>query len=83
MCHFICVKCMVFSNINHEGLMADISTADIIKIAVFWVVAPCSLVERFRDPCCLHYRGDHGFHFLYVVYIFTSNFNYLVIYTVL
>jgi hypothetical protein len=27
------------------------------KIAVFWVVAPCSLVEvyqRFRGPCCLH-----------------------------
>jgi hypothetical protein len=28
-----------------------------LKIAVFWVVAPCSLVEvyqRFRGPCCLH-----------------------------
>jgi hypothetical protein len=28
------------------------------KIAVFWVVAPCSLVEvyqRFRGPCCLHH----------------------------
>jgi hypothetical protein len=27
------------------------------KVAVFWVVAPCSLVEvyqRFRGPCCLH-----------------------------
>jgi hypothetical protein len=27
------------------------------KMAVFWVVAPCSLVEfyqRFRGPCCLH-----------------------------
>jgi hypothetical protein len=32
-----------------------------MKIAVFWVVAPCSLVEvyqRFRDPCCLHHQGD-------------------------
>jgi hypothetical protein len=31
------------------------------KIAVFWVVAPCSLVEvfqRFRGPCCLHRQGD-------------------------
>jgi hypothetical protein len=31
------------------------------KIAVFWVVAPCSLVEvyqRFRGPCCLHHQGD-------------------------
>jgi hypothetical protein len=32
-----------------------------MKMAVFWVVAPCSLVEvyrRFRGPCCLHYQGD-------------------------
>jgi hypothetical protein len=32
-----------------------------MKMAVFWVVAPCSLVEvyqRFRDPCCLHHQGD-------------------------
>jgi hypothetical protein len=32
-----------------------------MKIAVFWVVAPCSLVEvyqRFRGPCCLHHQGD-------------------------
>jgi hypothetical protein len=32
-----------------------------MKIAVFWVVAPCSLVEvyqRFRGPCCLHHPGD-------------------------
>jgi hypothetical protein len=30
-------------------------------MAVFWVVAPCSLVEvyqRFRGPCCLHRQGD-------------------------
>jgi hypothetical protein len=32
-----------------------------MKIAVFWVVAPCSLVEvyqRFRGPCCLHHQGE-------------------------
>jgi hypothetical protein len=32
-----------------------------MKIAVFWVVAPCSLVDvyqRFRGPCCLHHQGD-------------------------
>jgi hypothetical protein len=32
------------------------------KMTVFWVVAPCSLVEvyqRFRGPCCLHHQGDH------------------------
>jgi hypothetical protein len=31
------------------------------KMAVFWVVAPRSLVEvyqRFRGPCCLHHQGD-------------------------
>jgi hypothetical protein len=30
-------------------------------MAVFWVVAPCSLVEvyqRFRGTCCLHHQGD-------------------------
>jgi hypothetical protein len=30
-------------------------------MAVFWVVAPRSLVEvyqRFRGPCCLHHQGD-------------------------
>jgi hypothetical protein len=32
-----------------------------MKMAVFWVVALCSLVEvyqRFRGPCCLHHQGD-------------------------
>jgi hypothetical protein len=31
-----------------------------MKIAVFWVVPPCSLVkvyQRFRGPCCLHHQG--------------------------
>jgi hypothetical protein len=29
---------------------------------VFWVAAPCSLVELyqcFRGTCCLHHQGDH------------------------
>jgi hypothetical protein len=32
-----------------------------MKMVVFWVVAPCSLVEvyrRFRGPCCLHHQGS-------------------------
>jgi hypothetical protein len=32
-------------------------------MAVFWVVAPCRLVEvyqRFRGPCCLHHQGDES-----------------------
>jgi hypothetical protein len=31
------------------------------KMAVLWVVAPCSLVEvyqRFRGPYCPHHQGD-------------------------
>jgi hypothetical protein len=39
----------------------EVLTAMSTKIAVFWVVAPCSLVEvyrRFRGPCCLHHQGD-------------------------
>jgi hypothetical protein len=32
-----------------------------VKMAVFWVVAPCNLVEiyqRFRCPRCLHHQGS-------------------------
>jgi hypothetical protein len=34
-----------------------------MKMAVFWVVVPCSLAEvsrRFRGTCCLHHQGDRG-----------------------
>jgi hypothetical protein len=34
-----------------------------MKMAVFWIVAPCILVEvyqRFRGPCCLHHQGDES-----------------------
>jgi hypothetical protein len=39
----------------------EVLTAVSTKMAVFWVVAPYSLVEvyqRFRGPCCLHHQGD-------------------------
>jgi hypothetical protein len=40
------------------------SITEIIKMAVFWVAAPCSLVEvyqRFKGACCLHHhRPDDG-----------------------
>jgi hypothetical protein len=38
----------------------EVLTAVSTKIAVLWVVAPCSLVDvyqRFRGPCCLHHEG--------------------------
>jgi hypothetical protein len=41
----------------------EVLTAVSTKMAVFWVVAPCSLVEvyqRFRGPCCLHHQGHVG-----------------------
>jgi hypothetical protein len=43
----------------------EVLTAVSMKIAVFWVVAPCSLVEvyqRFRGPCCLHQQGDESLY---------------------
>jgi hypothetical protein len=39
----------------------EVLTAANMRMAVFWVVAPCSLVEvhrRFRRACCLHHQGD-------------------------
>jgi hypothetical protein len=42
----------------------EVLTAVSTKIAVFWVVAPYSLVEvyqHFRGPCCLsHHHPDDG-----------------------
>jgi hypothetical protein len=38
----------------------EVLTAVRMKMAVFWVVAPCSLVEvyqHFRGTCCLHHQG--------------------------
>jgi hypothetical protein len=42
----------------------EVLTAVSTKMAFFWVVAPCSLVEvyqRFRGPCCLHHQSDRFF----------------------
>jgi hypothetical protein len=38
----------------------QVLTAASMKMAIFWAVAPCSLVEvyrRFRGACCLHHQG--------------------------
>jgi hypothetical protein len=40
----------------------EVLTAVSMKMAVFWVVVPYSLVEiyhRFRGPCCLHHQHDY------------------------
>jgi hypothetical protein len=46
-----------------EGIRFQVLTAVGTKMAVFWVVAPCSLIEiyqHFRGPCCLQHQGDDG-----------------------
>jgi hypothetical protein len=43
-----------------KGVGFEVLTAVSTKMAVFWVVAPCGLVEvyqRFRGPCCLYHQG--------------------------
>jgi hypothetical protein len=39
----------------------EVLTAASMKMAIFWAVAPCSLVEvfrRFGGACCFHHQGD-------------------------
>jgi hypothetical protein len=39
----------------------EVLTVANMKMAVFWVVVPCSLVDvyrRLRGTCCLHHQGD-------------------------
>jgi hypothetical protein len=51
--------------VNANSLGFEVLMAVNTKMAVFWVVAPCSLVEvyqRFRGPCCLHHQGDESSH---------------------
>jgi hypothetical protein len=48
---------------NSVGVGFEVLMVVSTKMAVFWVVAPCSLVEvyqRFRGPCCLHHQGTDG-----------------------
>jgi hypothetical protein len=46
---------------NEKLVRFEVITAASMKIAVFWVVAPCKLVDvyqRFRGTCCLHHQDD-------------------------
>jgi hypothetical protein len=48
------------SKCSHLCLYMYIEICRDTKMAAFWVVAPCSLVEvyqRFRGPCCLPHPG--------------------------
>jgi hypothetical protein len=47
---------LLCSNLSKLEVRFQVLTAASMKMAVFWVVAPCSLVEvyrRYRGPCCL------------------------------
>jgi hypothetical protein len=50
----------ILRTVEHQ-VRFQVLTAVSMKMNVFWVVAPCSLVEvyrRFRGACCLHHQGD-------------------------
>jgi hypothetical protein len=50
--------------VHHQYLKEvgfEVLTAVSTKMAVFWIVPPCRLVEvyqRFGGLCCLHHQGD-------------------------
>jgi hypothetical protein len=44
-------------------MRSEVLTAVSMKMAVFWVAVPCSLVDiyqRFRGTYCLHHRPVDG-----------------------
>jgi hypothetical protein len=50
-----------FKDCRATGKRKEVIQRTFQTMAVFWVVAPCSLVEiyqRFRGPCCFHHQGD-------------------------
>jgi hypothetical protein len=72
---------VVHGIINDEANFQDlfeVLTAVSTKMAVFWVVAPCSLVEvyqRFIGPCCLHHQGESPSETLVNLYQTTRRYN--------
>jgi hypothetical protein len=61
MSHLTQASWYALSNGKRDKVAFKVLKAVSTKMAVFWFVAPCSLVEvyqRFRGPCCLHRQGD-------------------------
>jgi hypothetical protein len=62
----------------------EVLTAASMKMAVFWVVAPCSLVEvyqRFRGTCCLHHQDVTTQNtVIFSWYNFKINLCYIILY---
>jgi hypothetical protein len=54
----LCSMQLISSDLNlRNNVGFEVLTAVGTKMAVFWVIVPCSMVEvyqRFRGPCCLH-----------------------------
>jgi hypothetical protein len=60
--HWILLSFFTEQNVNYD-VGFEVLTAVSMKMAVFWVVMLCSLVEvyqRFRRTCCLHHQGDES-----------------------
>jgi hypothetical protein len=55
----------VWSKYSSYLVRFEVLTAVSMKMAVFWAVAPCSLVEvyrRFTGASCLHHQGCLHYH---------------------
>jgi hypothetical protein len=60
----VCIWCCCKCEIKLVGL--EVLTAASMKMAVFWIVAPCSLVEVYRHfigACCVHHQGTSPWYF--------------------
>jgi hypothetical protein len=56
---FLKTEAFTLSSMSESLSYGPTKTVSHKKMAVFWVVAPCSLVvvyQRFRCPCCLHHH---------------------------
>jgi hypothetical protein len=50
------------SQVKSSRVGYEVPTEARINLAVFWVVAPCSLIEAYRcfkGTCCPHHQGDN------------------------
>jgi hypothetical protein len=60
--HFLYLHIILIRDLGYTGEVGfEVLTAVSTKMAVFWVVALCSLAEvyqRFRGPYCLHHQGS-------------------------
>jgi hypothetical protein len=57
--HFLTLTCVMTIAPTFILVRFEVLTATSMKMAVFWVFAPCSLVEifrLFRGTCCLRHQ---------------------------